>query len=454
MRCFPSMLAEIASQLDAPLNVTLTGDESLSSCFAVTDLAAASIGAVGGSIANLLTTLELARSPRVDVNRRTVSLWFNQSITPVGWTMPPVWDQIAGDYQAKDGWIRLHTNAPHHKRAALSVLECEDDRSAAEQVVKTWPADALETAVVNAGGAAAAMRSAQDWSQHKNGRLIAQEPLIAWSKPRNAQFPGWKPTADRPLAGLRILDLTRVLAGPVATRVLAGYGAEVLRVDPFGWDEPNVVPDVTLGKNCCRLDLSTKDGRVQFLKLLSNAHLFVHGLRADALNGLALGEEERFETAPNHVEVTLNAYGWTGSWRDRRGFDSLVQMSSGVTHAGMNWANTKIPTPLPVQALDHATGYLMAAAAIRTLENTVRTSTIKNARLSLARTAEFLKSYPQQVMGRLDNIPQEDDFSPTVEKTPWGSGRRLAAPISIEGARLYWSSPACELGSSKPMWRP
>ncbi|MEM7319627.1 MAG: CoA transferase, partial [Pseudomonadota bacterium] len=231
-----------------------TGTDVWPSCFAVTDLAVASMGAAGAAAADLIEALNLGARPQVSIDRRLASLWFSRSIAPKGWELPPIWDAIAGDYEGADGWIRLHTNAPHHRAAALSVLNCAPDRETVSDAVRGWNVVALEQTVVSASGAAAVMRDRAAWLSHPQGSAVAGEPLVQWDT-RDGSTDIWRPTRARPLAGLRVLDLTRVLAGPVATRVLAGFGADVLRVDPPGWEEPNVVPDVTLGKRCCRLDL-------------------------------------------------------------------------------------------------------------------------------------------------------------------------------------------------------
>ena len=236
----------------------LAGDAELPSAFSVTDLAAATIGAAGLAVAELAG--DGAGAVRVD--RRLASAWFLLTIDPIGWQLPPLWDAVAGDYRAADGWIRLHTNAPHHRRAALGVLRCTEDRAAVAKVVEGWTAAELESAVVDAGGCAAEMRTAAEWSAHAQGAAVAAEPLVHLDRTDGAADSGAAAgPPDRPLAGVRVLDLTRVLAGPVATRFLAGLGAEVLRIDPPGWDEPGIVPEVTLGKRCARLDASTPEGR-------------------------------------------------------------------------------------------------------------------------------------------------------------------------------------------------
>ena len=329
-----------------PDGLDLSGAEHLPSAFEVTELVASAQGAVGMALADLVASWGLGSRPAaVQVDRRLASLWCASSIRPEGWEMPPVWDAVAGDYKARDGWIRLHTNAPHHREAALRVLDVAGERDAVAEAVSTWDAEALEAAVVDAGGAAAAMRSAAEWADHPQGRAVAAEPLVAFEGEVAPTLGPATARPDRPLAGLKVLDLTRVLAGPVATRALAGFGAEVLRIDPPDFDEPTLAPDVTLGKACARLDLRDETDRAQFERLLPEADLLVHGYRPGALEGLGYGAEARAAMNPALREVTLDAYGWTGPWAMRRGFDSLVQMSCGIAHAGMAWAGPRPSHP-------------------------------------------------------------------------------------------------------------
>lgn len=431
---------------------TFTGRGHLSSRFAVTELAAQSFAAIGHALAELMTAKGLLSvPPGVTVDRRLASLWFGFSIHPVGWEMPPVWDAIAGDYETRDGWIRLHTNLLHHRAATCRVLGTEAERAAIAQVVKTWDGDDLETAIIQEGGVAAVMRSLSGWQAHPQGAAVADEPLIAWEEtPRSAPL-DWPGTEDRPLRGLRILDLTRVLAGPVATRTLAGFGAEVLRIDPPGWDEANVIPEVSLGKRCARMDLRTPGGLRQIEELLAGAHILVHGYRPGVLDRLGLGAEKRRELAPDLIDISLNAYGWTGPWTGRRGFDSLVQMSTGIAYTGMEWAGADKPTPLPCQALDFATGYLMAASALKALERGLKGKTVR-ARLSLARTAALLAAHEQGEGESFDLKARKEDLDPAIEETSWGPARRLLSPISIGRTSLHWDRPATALGAALPHW--
>ncbi|HEX7823172.1 MAG TPA: CoA transferase [Sphingobium sp.] len=429
----------------------VAGGERLPSCFAVTDLATASIGAAGLAAAELLALGGIA-APGVMVDRHLANSWFRWSLKPVGWEMPAPWDPMAGDYRAADGWIRLHTNAPMHRDAALAVLGCAGEREAVAARVAGYGADALEQAIVAAGGCAAAMRSVAAWEAHPQGRAAMAEPLVALTQSRASGPSRWTPTAQRPLAGIRVLDLTRVLAGPVATRFLAGLGADVLRIDPPGWEEPGVIPDVTLGKRCARLDLHAPADRERFEALLVQADILVHGYRPGALEGLGYGPAARRAINAAMVEVSLCAYGWSGPWAARRGFDSLVQMSCGIAAAGMAWKGADRPVPLPVQALDHATGYLMAAAALSGLIARHRDGVAQTARLSLARTAELLVARVAQP-SEVDSAPVgQVDFAAAIEPTPWGDARRLRSPVTIGGIPLSWSRPAAMLGSSAAAW--
>ena len=431
--------------------VRLTGDGGLPSTFAVSDLAAATVAVAALSIAELAQARG-GPAPAVLVDRRLASFWFKESIRPSGWRLPPRWGPLAGDFQASDGWIRLHTNAPHHHAIAERVLEGPRDKAAAAQAVARWRAHDLETAIVAAGGCAAEMRSTRSWAQHPQGRAVAAEPLVHFLAAGRAADGDWSAPGSRPLAGIRVLDLTRVLAGPVASRFLAGFGATVLRIDPPHWNEPGTVPEVTLGKRCARLDLKTDEGRRIFEDLLTTADVFLNGYRSDALDRLGYGDDARRALAPGLVDVRLDAYGWSGPWATRRGFDSLLQMSSGIADAGMRWKNADAPVPLPAQALDHATGYLTAASAIRglTLRLTRRHGT--QARLSLARTAKLLIDCGENH----DTAPLAPeapaDIAPDIERTSWGDARRLVPPITIDGIPMRWELPASDLGSAPPAW--
>jgi hypothetical protein len=449
------LLMEICAGLDLaqPLErVRFHEVGDLASAFPVSDFAAAAIGAAGLAASQLIHAL-FGGSPAVSVDRRLASAWFGLSIHPIGWSAPPPWDPIAGNYEARDGWIRLHTNAPHHREAALRVLGCASEKAAVIAAVRQWSANDLESAIVTRGGCAATMRSLVEWSTHPQGAAVAREPIARVERSGPSSSARWDARRDRPLHGLRVLDCTRVLAGPVATRFLAGLGAEVLRIDPPDWDEPAIAPEVTLGKRCARVDIKTREGRKRFAALLGDADLFIHGLRPDALDALDLGADARERIRPGLIDVALDAYGWTGPWAGRRGFDSLVQMSAGIAEAGMRHFGVERPKPLPVQAIDHATGYVLATAAIKGLLLRLRDGGGFRAQTSLARMAGLLASQPAESAAAIGFTPLSDeDWVDTIEETGWGPGRRLKPPLAIEGAPMRWRLPASRLGSAEPEW--
>jgi crotonobetainyl-CoA:carnitine CoA-transferase CaiB-like acyl-CoA transferase len=469
-----------------------TGTAWLRSSYPVAELAAASVGVAGLAVAEWAGDGGVI--PGVSVDRTAAQRWFTGTLQPSGWELPAPWDPIAGDYQTLDGWIRLHTNAETHRAAALRVLGVPDlpvGTASREQVavaVAERAGTELETAIVRAGGCAAELRSAQQWQDHPQGRSVAKEPLVdrRFTDPEGAssqarrvsgvrvsgvrvsgeRVSGERVSGERPLRGVRVLDLTRVLAGPTATRFLAGFGAEVLRVDPPWYREPALEPEMTLGKNTVRLDLRSE--RELFIELLSAADVLVHGYRPGALDGLGLGEELRRSVRPGLVEVALDAYGWTGPWRERRGFDSLVQVSSGIamaageagasSGAGVGSGAGSAPGRLPVQALDYATGYLAAAAAVRGLSDLRRSGLGSISRLSLARTGLFLAHQAEVTGAHAGQEPggEMDRASWFVgavqEQTGWGPALRLAGPVSVGSAYLHWDIAAAPIGSGTPRW--
>jgi hypothetical protein len=444
------MWAALGGRSDDLATVRIGRAGELPSAFPVTAFASAAVGTAGLAVADLVRTAT-GGLPAVSVDRRLASLWFGMTLRPEGWTLPPPWDPVAGDYLARDGWIRLHTNAPHHRAMALAVLGVASDKSAVAAAVSAWAKDELEAAIVERGGCAAAMRSAEAWRAHPQGRSVIAEPLIRWEAGEPERRTGWTPRPERPLAGLRVLDLTRILAGPIATRFLAGFGAEVLRIDPPDWDEPSVVPEVILGKRCARLDLKAPEGRARFAELLASADVLVHGYRPGALDRLGLDAAERQRRRPGLIDVSLDAYGWTGPWVGRRGFDCLVQMSCGIAEAGMRRFATDRPKPLPVQALDHATGYLLAASVARGLAERLATGRGAIARTSLARVAAVLMSGEVSPASTVIEPPVEADYG-APETTAWGPARRLRFPLAVDGAPACWSRPAEALGTSPAEW--
>lgn len=451
-----SLWADLDGPPDLAAAVAIEGPAGvLPSTFDVTGFATAAVGAAACAVAELAA----ARSGRtgsasvvVDRLAASASFRFEALIAPDGWELPPIWDPVAGDYEAADGWIRLHTNYRHHLLAALGVLglDADDvDRAQVAAEVARWRADDLEAAIVAAGGCAAAMRTVDGWRRHPAGVASAGERPVVIGAPvpiSGGTGPDLStPAGSAALAGIRVLDLTRVIAGPVATRYLAAHGADVLRIDPPGFEEvAALLPEATAGKRCAALDLRTDEGRARFLHLVAQAHVLVTGLRPGAMAGLGLGTDELRASNPALITVAHDAYGWDGPWAGRRGFDSLVQMSTGIAAAGASAAGTDRPTPLPAQALDHGVGHLLAAGACRALTRLLATGATAEVRGSLVGAANVVLATP---------APALEVAAPSIEgartervQTAWGPMRH--APIAgwVEGQPAVLARPAGPLG--------
>jgi len=459
IKCIDSDLSAASRLKSKTAEPELAGDGALPSCFAVSGFSQSAIATATNQLLQLRHECWGVES-QATIDRALSTQWCSQSVVPMdGWEVPGAWDEFAADYCAQDGWIRLHTNAPHHRQRALKVLGHPANKQQAVEAVAQWRVDELEGAVVDAGGAAAAMRSSEQWRAHKQGLAVSQEPVISWQVtdlPTNA--PVVKPElsdANLPLKGLRVLDLTRVIAGPVCTRFLASFGANVLRIDPPDWQEGANILEMTVGKRCTGLDLTQPADKQVFEQLVSEAHVLVHGYRANALEELGLGKDWRQNVNPYLIQTGLNAYGWTGPWKNRRGFDSLVQMSTGIAHRGQQVYNASKPVPLPYQALDHVTGYLMAASTLYALRLLMADNKVGYSRVSLARQSMLL----QQLSEKYGATTEQNlralgtrDLNNAVEQSAFGRLQRYQLPYVFSDIQPAFAQPITELRMSSPSW--
>jgi hypothetical protein len=442
---------------DTARRLTATGPRTfLPAGFDVTGLATATVGAATLAAAEYHAARSSSEVAAVHVDSRAACAAFAAEalFTPVGWSLPDIWDPVAGNYRARDGWIRLHTNYAYHRAAVAKVLEA-DDRDAVRAAVSEWKAADLEAAVVAAGGCAAAMHDRDEWLASAPGAAVAHAPALAVTgRPLPAGGLAGAGRAEgpagQPYAGVRVLDLTRVIAGPIGTRFLAAYGADVLRLDPPGFAEVGaLLPETTAGKRTAAVDLRAPAGRAAFERLVAGADVLVTGLRAEALARLGYDDTALAALNPALITASHNAYGWDGPWRDRRGFDSLVQMSCGIAAA----AGGDGPVPLPVQALDHATGYLLAAAVGRALTARLTRGVAGRIRASLVGTANLLWSFPRPAdLGDLPPRPGPGDIPLVDARTAWGPARRVPVPGEIQGITPELRVEAGPLGRHEPAW--
>ena len=446
-----SLTSQLWQDLDGPPDALQHLDVSgpatvLPSVFDVTSYAAAAAAVAGLALAEFTRP---DRPPHVAIDTAAASAAFASEarLVTLGWERPPVWDPIAGDYRTADGWIKLHTNYAHHRAAVVRALglEHQPERDAVATAVRRWNADDLETAVVEAGGAASALRTRDEWTASDQGRVTAGERPVTLTD-LGPVGPGWRSYAGpAPLQGIRVLDLTRVIAGPVCTRYLAAYGADVVRIDPPGFAEvPALVPDTTVGKRCIALDLTDAADRRRFERLVASADVIVSGYRPDALARLGYDPVTLRSNNPALIVARLDAYGWSGPWAHRRGFDSLVQMSTGIAAAGRTADSADAPpVPLPVQALDHSIGYLLAAGVLRSLTR-LRDGRSTDVRGALVGAANVVAALPAP---RTTAAPESSTVPLIDDDTYWGPVRRVPVPTVIDGFPASWTRPAGPTGA-------
>jgi crotonobetainyl-CoA:carnitine CoA-transferase CaiB-like acyl-CoA transferase len=443
---------------DALGDVRLTGaDPVLPSSFAVGTAAQVSIAASALAAATVWR-LRGGRRQSVSVDMRHAAIEFLSERFAVieGQTPEDPWDPIAGAYQCGDGrWVRIHTNFPHHRDGILRILGCDYDRQAVDAALKSWTAFALEDAAAAANMCATAMRSFAEWDAHKQGQAVVSQPVVKLTRIGDAP-PRGLPPAARPLDGVRVLDLTRVIAGPVCGRTLAAHGAEVLAIaSPNLPNLPMLVIDTGRGKRSASLELRDHADNDGLKKLLSQADIFVQGYRPGGLADLGFGPQDAARIRPGIVYVSLSAYGHVGPWSGRRGFDSLTQTATGMNDAEAQAAGQTAPRALPCQALDHGSGYLLAFGALIGLMRRMQEGGSWHVQVSLARTGRWIRDLGRVVNGLAIPAPTAEDVADLLETTEApGLGRvhavRHAAELSETPAR--WARPLVPLGTDTATW--
>lgn len=443
--------------------VELTGgtDPILPTSFRIGETATATLAAIGLAASDLWE-LRTGRSQAVsvDARRATASLRSGHYMQMDGATVSTARNSVMGVYPAKNGrWSYLHCNFPNHRAAALGVLGVEEDRNAVREAVSHWDALELEEAIIAAKGAGGMVRTMDEWSQHPQAAAIASLPLMEIVKIGDSP-PEALPEGDRPLSGIRVLDLTRVLAGPTCARTLAEHGADVMKIT--GAHLPNIgyqEYDTGHGKLSAQLDLRDQNDLDTLRGLVSETDVFSQGYRPGTLGNRGLSPEELAEIRPGLVYVSLSAFGHVGPWSSRRGFDTVVQTVSGITSRQGDLFPGAEPGPqfYPVSAIDYLTGYLMAFGAMVALAQRAREGGSWLVRISLAQTGRWLVDQGQIDEGNINDIPKEFTASEIegwtmTSDTPMGKLNHLGPVIGLSETQPHWSRPSVPLGYSDPIW--
>ncbi|MFG2355577.1 CoA transferase [Streptomyces sp. NPDC048521] len=436
---------------------TVAREGALEARLPVRQLARACVGACALAAAELAARRAgLGELPGVRVDDGAVAAAFHsERLLRIDGRAPVSFAPLSRFWRTADGWLRTHANYPHHRARLLRALGLPEALSVAEVAARfaELPALEAEEAVYGAGGLAVALRTPQEWGAHEQAAAVAARPLVERARldtaPARVLPPLDSTTAPLlPAAGLRVLDLTRVLAGPVATRTLALLGADVLRVDaPWLPELPDQQADTGFGKRSATLDLGTDRGG--FEELLGSADVVVTGYRPGALDRFGLSPEALIARRPGLVVAQVSAWGAYGPWGGRRGFDSLVQVATGIAATE---GSAGEPGALPAQALDHGTGYLLAAAVLRALTEQSYDGHSRCVRLALARTAHWLTDgiRPEPATG----TPYEGPGAWLAETDgPLGRLRHALPPVSFAGGPANWARPAVPWGSDPAVWR-
>ena len=442
------------SALDA---VTLTRTEPiLPSSFRVDAAAQASIAACGLAAAEIFK--QRSGEPQrvsVDMLHAGVECRSERYLRVDGKPPPPTWDPTAGIYRTRDArYVRLHTNFAHHRTAVCKVLQCEAERDKIQAALMEWDGEAFETAAYAGGAVVSLMRSQEEWLATPQAKALAALPTLTIEKIGEA-VPRPLPKGERPLSGVRVLDLSRVIAAPVAGRTLAAHGADVLLV--YGPKVPAIhwlTIDTGRGKLSTFVELKSEEGRAQLRDLLAEADIFSQGYRPQAIAAQGFSPEQAAQIAPGIVYVTLSAYGHAGPWAGRRGFDSLVQTSTGFNHAEGVAAGIEGPKELPAQMLDHATGYLMAFGAMMAKARQAREGGSWHVRVSLAQTGRWLWNLGRIADGFARSDIGKEAVAPLMEDAPSGFGPLRAVKHSaiLSKTPAHWARPAVPLGTDKAEW--
>ena len=427
----------------------------LSSPLAVADCAVAAVAACLTAAADLAIA-RWGRRPEVTLDTAHVAAAMRSEL----WLRDPAGRGIDGFaplsrlWPAADGWVRTHANYPWHRAALLAAVglhdgpDAEVQRAVAHEIAARTALE-IEQVVYDHGGLAVAARTTAEWQAGGQHAATAATPLVA-AVPIPGTAPRLADSGRLPASGVRVLDLTRVIAGPVGTRMLGALGADVLRVDdPHRPELPSQAIEGVIGKASSTVDGRTGHGQETLHRLVDKADVVVTGYRPGALRRLGLDPDQIADQHPGTIVVTLSAWGTAGPWGSRRGFDSLVQIATGIGWATS--ADSIRPGTLPCQLLDHATGYLIAAGALTALARRVRTGESSHVSLSLARTAQWLLdqgSAPTEPSSDEDPALQADRY-----RCDLGNGwSGISPPGLLDGRPLRWPHLPPAYGTAAPAW--
>ena len=466
MSAFDKLMAIRGLPLPDKGEVSITGsDPVLNTHFRLAATASAAIAGIGVAV-NDLWELKTGRrqSIAIDAVAATAALksknYFQAKNT--NGTFENVTDAsheanrgLTGIFQTKDGrWLLPHFGLDHLRRRMLGLLQADADTDSIAKAVAKWDALELENAIDEARVCGGMIRTNEEWLQEPHGKILAAKPVVEIIKIGDSE-PEPMPTGDRPLSGIRALDLTRILAGPITGRTLAEHGADVLMVSaphlPQVW---SYVADTSHGKRSCYLDLRDESEKQTLLDLVKTADVFSQGYRPDKINQMGLGPEALAEIRPGLVYVSINCYGADGPFSHRAGWEQIAQIMTGIAAEGVQSSTGYKPKTLPAAANDYITGYLGAYGTLLALARRAREGGSYHVRVSLCQTGMMI--YDQGKVSALPenlNLGISDVDSLCIESdSHLGRIKHLAPVLSLSETRPYWALATPKMGSNDPRW--
>lgn len=448
-------LATARVEPPAGARVEIVGEDPiLPTSFAAGEAAATALGLVGAAAARVHEQRTgTSQGVSVDVSGAALSLL--SFVLQKASRLPDLrraQNAVTTLYEGRDGrWIHLHGGFPHLAAGTLAHLGCADDADAIARAVRECDVFALEDELAEAGLCGAVVRSLEEWAEHPQGRALADLPVVEIEKIGDASPEPLAP-GDRPLSGVRALDLTRVLAGPTCGRTLASFGADVLRIgaERLPSIEPFVI-DTGQGKRNAFLDLDRAEDAATLGRLAEQADVFCQGYRPGGLERRGFGPHELAERRPGIVYVSIDCYGHHGPWAGRPGWEQLAQSAVGIAHTD---AQEGTPTLIPAAATDYTTGYLAAFGVLTALARRQEEGGSWHVKASLCQTGMWLT----RIGARLDRAaatgPDHPERFVTRSETVWGELEHVAPIVQMEKTPAKWERPPSPLGSDEPHWIP
>lgn len=430
-------------------------DPVVRTVYKVAEAGAASIAAVGMAAAWLWQ--QRGGAPQqvdVEVTAAAAAMQSFKFMTLDGQPPGAVMDGMTDFYRTRDGrWVYLHCNFPNLAAKNCGVLGAEANGAALRERVAQWDGRALEDAIAQAGGCGALVRTEEEWRAHPQGLAAAASAPLEIVRIGDAPAEPLRAGA-RPLADVRVLDLTRVLAGPTCAKTLAEHGADVLKVSCPGLPDSGVLDwDTGLGKLSASLDLRDEAQRETLQTLVRGCDVFSQAYRPGALAQYGFAPEDLARLRPGIVAVTLNAWGFEGPWRARRGYDTVVQAANGMALS----TGLERPACLPVSVQDYVAGYLMAYGAMVALSRRASEGGSWLVRVSLAACGEWIRS-----TGRFDaaQVAAWPTQVPDAIVRPWlahttspvGALTHLGSVTRMSRTPTRWARPLVAHGASPARW--